>query len=130
MDLDVLGFGLFGNEDVGEDDSDGEENDDDNQALTQPTLNATHPFNATEFLFLGATYLAFRVMMTRHFNNGQWKMDNGELFQDGIKQGGEGDEDAGTSKPEARGVSYIRVTRLYLVGLHIDNVVLLEIVVW
>lgn len=77
MDLDVLGFGLFGNEDVGEDDSDGEENDDDNQTLTQPMFSATHPFNATEFLFLGATYFAFRVMMMlRHLNNGQWKMEN------------------------------------------------------
>lgn len=34
MDLDVLGFGLFGDEDIGEDDGEGEENDNGYQALT------------------------------------------------------------------------------------------------
>ena len=53
MDLDVLGFGLFGNEDIGEDDGDGEENNDDNQALMQPALCLSHPFDATELILLG-----------------------------------------------------------------------------
>lgn len=66
MDFEVLGFGLFGDEDVGEDDGEGEENDDENQALPQPTLGATHPFNAAEFLFLRKSNLAFRVMMAGH----------------------------------------------------------------
>ena len=66
MDLDVLGFGLFGNEDVGEDDGESEDEDDDYQALAQPTLSATHPFYTTILLFPGAAYFAFRVMMARH----------------------------------------------------------------
>lgn len=70
MDFDVLGFGLLSDEDVGEDDGDGEKNDDDYQALAQPTLSATHPFNTANFLLLGASYFAFRVMVMGHLNNG------------------------------------------------------------
>lgn len=53
MDLDVLGFGLFGNEDIGEDDGDGEENNDDNQALMQPAFSSPHPRDTSVFPFLG-----------------------------------------------------------------------------
>ena len=63
MDFDVLGFRLFGDEDVGEDDGDDEDNDDDNQALTQIALGLAHPGDTSELLFLGASYFAFRVMM-------------------------------------------------------------------
>ena len=66
MDFDVLGFRLLGDKDVGEDDGDDEENDDDDQAFTQIAFGLTHPFNASELLFLGATHFAFRVMMASH----------------------------------------------------------------
>ena len=34
-------------------------------------------------------------------------MDNGKLFEDGVKQGGKGNQDAGTCKPEASGSANI-----------------------
>lgn len=77
VDFDVLGFRLFGDEDVGEDDGENKENDDDNQNLTQPVLGFSHPSDTAKFLFLGAPYFAFRVMVMRHLNNGKWTMDNG-----------------------------------------------------
>ena len=63
MDFNVLRFGFLGNEDVGEDNGDDEENDDKNQTLTQVALCFSHPGDTAVFLFLGAMYFAFRVMM-------------------------------------------------------------------
>lgn len=53
MDLDVLGLGRLGDEDVRENDGNDEDNNDDNQALTQIAFGLTHPFNTLIFLFLG-----------------------------------------------------------------------------
>ena len=63
MDFDVLGFGLFGDEDVRKNDGESEENDDDYQTLTQITYRFSHPGDTTILSFLGVTYIAFRVMM-------------------------------------------------------------------
>ena len=51
------------------------------------------------------------------------------LLQDVVEEGGEGDEDAGGGKPEGGGLADARVAGLHLVGLYIDDVVLLEIVI-
>ena len=78
MNLNVLRFGFLGNEDVGEDDGNDQKDNDDYHTLLQPSLGFPHPFDTLIFLFLGATYFAFRVMMMlRHLNNGKWKMENG-----------------------------------------------------
>ena len=66
MDLDVLGFGGFGDEDVGEEDGQGEENDDDDHALLQPTLGLAHPGDVAVFLFLGAPGGAIMMMVMSH----------------------------------------------------------------
>lgn len=65
MDLDVLGFGGFCDEDVGEEDGQGEEHDDDDHALLQPTLGLAHPGNAAVLSFLrvhGGTIMMMVVM--------------------------------------------------------------------
>ena len=59
MHLDVLGFLLFGDEEVREDDCQGEENDNDNESLAEPSFTASHPRDAAELLLLGA-------MVVRH----------------------------------------------------------------
>ena len=53
MVLNILGFWLLGDEDVGEDNGDDEENNDQDQALTQPTFGSAHPRDTSVFLFLG-----------------------------------------------------------------------------
>ena len=51
------------------------------------------------------------------------------LFEDVVEEGGHGDEDGGGGDPEGRGLTDGGVLGLDLVGLYIENVVLLEIVV-
>ena len=51
------------------------------------------------------------------------------LLEDGVKERGKGNEDAGTGEPKGGGGTDTAVARLHLVGLHIDNVILLEIVI-
>ena len=51
------------------------------------------------------------------------------LLQDVVEEGGEGDEDAGGGEPEGGGLADAGVAGLHLVGLYVDDVVLLEIVV-
>lgn len=63
MDLNILGFGRLGDEDVRKNDGENKENNDDYQALTQPAFGATHPFDAAIFSFLGVTCCTLRTMM-------------------------------------------------------------------
>ena len=51
------------------------------------------------------------------------------LFEDVVEEGGHGDEDRGGGDPEGGGLADGGVLGLDLVGLHIDDVVLLQIVV-
>ena len=51
------------------------------------------------------------------------------LFEDVVEEGGHGDEDGGGGDPEGGGLADGGVLGLDLVGLHIENVVLLEIIV-
>ena len=51
------------------------------------------------------------------------------LLEDVDDEGGDGDKDGGGGDPEGRGLADSRVLGLDLVGLYIDDVVLLEIVV-
>ena len=51
------------------------------------------------------------------------------LFEDVVEEGGHGDEDGGGGDPEGGGLADGGVLGLDLVGLYIENVVLLEIVV-
>ena len=51
------------------------------------------------------------------------------LFQDGVEEGGEGDEDGGAGEPEVGGLADRGVAGLDFVGLDVDDVVLLEIIV-
>ena len=118
MDFDVIGFGRLGDKDVGKENGDGEDDDDDDHALPEPTLGLPHPCNAAVFLFLGAQRGASMMMVVRH-----------KLLEDGVEEGGEGDEDASASEPEGGGGTDAAVARLHLVGLHIDNVILLEIII-
>ena len=54
VDLDILGLGGLGNENIGEKNGKGEENDYENHTLLQPTLGLPHPGNVAELSFLGA----------------------------------------------------------------------------
>lgn len=74
MDLNVLGLGGLGDENIGEEDGEGEENDDDHHALLQPTLGLAHPGNALIFFFLGTLRGAPSMMMVRHR---RWMMYEG-----------------------------------------------------
>ena len=47
------------------------------------------------------------------------------LLQNGVEEGGEGDEDGGAREPEVGGLADTGVAGLDLVGLYIDDVVLL-----
>ena len=51
------------------------------------------------------------------------------LFQDGVEEGGEGDEDRGAGEPKIGGLADRGVAGLDGVGLDVNDVVLLEIVV-
>ena len=51
------------------------------------------------------------------------------LFEDGVEEGGEGDEDGGAGEPEAGGLADGGVAGLDLVGLDVDDIVLLEVVI-
>jgi len=66
VDLDVLRLGGFGDENIGEDHRYSEEDDNDDQALSQPTLCFPHPGNALIFPFLGAHRSAIMMMVMRH----------------------------------------------------------------
>ena len=55
MNFNILRLGGFGDEDVGEDDGYGQDNDDENHTLTQPALGFPHPFDTSEFHFLGTS---------------------------------------------------------------------------
>ena len=66
VDLDVLGLGGLGDEDVGEDHGNGQKDDDDNHALLQPALGFAHPSNALIFFFLGAPGGAIMMMVMSH----------------------------------------------------------------
>lgn len=64
MNLNVLRFGFLRDKDVREEDGEGEENNDDNHALLQPTLRLPHPGNALILSFLRA--LRDATMVMRH----------------------------------------------------------------
>ena len=49
----ILWLWFFGEEDVGEDYSNDEENDNDNQTFPEPSFSPPHPLNTLKFLFLG-----------------------------------------------------------------------------
>ena len=51
------------------------------------------------------------------------------LLQDVVKKGCEGNEDRGGGEPEGRGLTDTGVLGLHLVGLYIDDVVLLQIII-
>ena len=50
------------------------------------------------------------------------------LFKNVVKEGGHGDEDGGGGEPDGGGLTNTGVASLHLVRLHIDDIVLLEIV--
>ena len=54
VDFNILGLSGLGYENVGEKDCNGEKNDDDDQALAQPSLGPAHPRDAAVLLLLGA----------------------------------------------------------------------------
>ena len=56
-------------------------------------------------------------------------MNSEKLFEDVVKEGGKGDEDGGGGEPEGGHRTDTGVLGLDLVGLYVDDVVLLEIVV-
>ena len=114
MDLDILGLRRLSDENVRENHRYGKENDDDNQALAKPTLGFTHPGNALILHLLRAHRVTVIIMMVRHV-----------LFQDIVEEGGEGDEDTGGGEREVGGGTDTGVTGLHLVGLYIDDVILL-----
>ena len=67
MDLDVLGLGRFGDEDIGEYNGDDEDDDDDDHTLSDPTFGLPHPGDAMVFLLLSLLKRP-SVMMVRHNN--------------------------------------------------------------
>lgn len=69
------------------------------------------------------------LVVGRYFRKQTVILTSNTLFKNGVEEGGEGDEDAGASKPEAGGGTNTRVTGLDLVWFNIDDIVLLEVVV-
>ena len=63
-------------------------------------------------------------------DDGRWMMEDVTLLKDVIEEGGEGDEDGGGAEPDGGGLADGGVAGLDLVGLHIDDVVLLEVIIW
>ena len=51
------------------------------------------------------------------------------LFEDGVEEGGDGDEDGSAMEPKISGLADGGVAGLDLVGLDIDDVVLLEVII-
>lgn len=66
MDLNILRFRFLCDKDIGKKNGEGEENNDDNHALLQPTLGFAHPGNALILSFLRAHRGATMVMVVRH----------------------------------------------------------------
>ena len=104
-------------EDDGEDHEEGDDAEDD----LQPLLELTTEGDGTEAALPeqgGVVLMVMTVMM------GHWM-----LFQDGVEQGGQGDEDAGGGEPEGCRLADAGVAGLHLIGFDIEDVVLLKVIV-